>query len=124
MKLDQLDLMVPDVPAATAFFQDILGLPVQVAEDRFAQIDAGDFVLMLSPDAMVPMAPSAGGIILHFRVGDVQKSLEQVRLRGATVLMEYTRTDWGTESAMIAGPEGVVVDLYHSIEPENKTPEK
>ncbi len=67
--------------------------------------------IMLSPDALVPTRPAAG-MILHFQVEDVAQSLERARGRGARVLLEPTRTDWGTESAMIAGPEEIVIDLY------------
>jgi uncharacterized glyoxalase superfamily protein PhnB len=70
--------------------------------------------IMLSPEAMVPMKP-ARGVILHFRVEDDSRALEKARSKGARVLMEPTQTDWGWESAMIAGPEDIVVDLYRPI---------
>ncbi len=115
LRLNKLDLIVRDVPEATAFFRDVLGLEVHYAEERFAELDAGGgFVLMLSPDAMVPMQPAAG-TILHFEVDNVLQTLQQARSKGAKVLLEPTRTDWGWESAMIAGPEGSVIDLYHPI---------
>jgi predicted enzyme related to lactoylglutathione lyase len=114
-RLDKLDLIVRDVPGATAFFRDVLDLPVNFAEERFAELDAGNgFVLMLSPDALVPTQPAAG-TILHFQVEDVAQALAAVRSRGATVLLELTHTGWGWESAMIAGPEGSVIDLYRPL---------
>jgi predicted enzyme related to lactoylglutathione lyase len=115
LRLNKLDLIVRDVPGATAFFHSVLGLTVKYAEERFAELNAGGgFVLMLSPDAMVPTQPAAG-TILHFEVDNVTQALESARERGATVLLEPTRTDWGWESAMIAGPEGSVIDLYRPI---------
>jgi predicted enzyme related to lactoylglutathione lyase len=117
-QLNQIDVIVRDVPAATGFFRDVLGLAVRFADPRFAELDAGGgFTLMLSPDALVPTKPAAG-TILHFQVEDVAQALEEVRSRGAAVLLEPTRTGWGTESAMIAGPEGVVVDLYRPVTSE------
>jgi len=116
VRFDHLDLIVRDVPAATAFFRDVLGLPVRTSDARFAEVGSGVVTIMLSPDALVPTKPSAG-VILHFQVDDVVAALEEARAKGATVLMEPTRTDWGTESAMIAGPEDVVVDLYRWIAP-------
>jgi uncharacterized glyoxalase superfamily protein PhnB len=110
--LDSIDLIVRDVPAAAAFFRDAVGLTARHVGERFAELDAGGFTLMLSPDAMVPTAPAAG-VILHLRVDDVAAALAHASERGATVLLELTRTDWGTESAMIAGPEGIVVDFHH-----------
>ncbi len=110
-KLDNLDLIVQDVPSAAAFFRDVVGLTLRVSEERFAELDAGDVTIMLSPDALVPVKRAAG-VILHFQVDDVGQALERDRSHGATVLLEPTRTDWGTESAMIAGPEDIVVDFY------------
>lgn len=118
MHLDTLDLIVTDVPAATAFFRGVLGLQERIAEERYAEFDAGRLTIMLSPEAMVPTAP-ARGIILHFRVDDVSRTLEEARRRGATVLMERSEMPWGWESAMIQGPEGIVVDFYRPIETTN-----
>jgi predicted enzyme related to lactoylglutathione lyase len=109
--LDAIDLIVRDVPAAAALFRDVVRLKVREIGDRFAELDAGTFTLMLSPDAMVPTRQAAG-VVFHLRVDDVPAALEAARARGARVLMDVTRTDWGTESAMIAGPEEIVVDFH------------
>jgi predicted enzyme related to lactoylglutathione lyase len=108
-----LDLIVRDVPAAAAFFRDVVGLPLRVSEPRFAELDAGPITLMLSPDALVPTEPGRG-VILHLAVDDVQAAYAEACRRGATGLLAPTRTDWGTESAMIAGPEGIVVDFQRA----------
>lgn len=110
---DNLDLIVQDVPAAAAFFRDVVGLTVRVDDERFAEMDAGGgMTIMLSPDALVPVQ-SAAGMILHFQVDDVAAALQHAQQRGATVLLPLTHTDWGTESAMIAGPEQIIIDFYH-----------
>lgn len=119
MKLDHLDLIVSDVPGATAFFRDVLGLTVRVQDTRFAEIDAGPVTIMLNPEALVPTTPAAG-TILHFQVEDVAAAIERARSRGAKVLLEPTRTDWGWESAMIAGPEESIIDLYRPLESGEK----
>jgi predicted enzyme related to lactoylglutathione lyase len=111
---NNLDLIVRDVPAATAFFRDVVGLKVRVGEERFAELESGAATIMLSPDAMVPTEP-ARGVILHFQVEDVAAALAHARGLGATVLLETTHTDWGTESAMIAGPEGIIVDFFRPV---------
>lgn len=114
MDLDTIDLIVRDVRAAGAFFRDALGLEVQSDGDRFAEVQMGRTRVMLSPDAMVPTALAAG-VILHLRVEDVAESVNRARAFGATVLREPANTDWGWESGMIAGPEGVVIDLYRPV---------
>jgi len=37
---------------------------------------------------------------------------DDVRLHGGTLAVEPTETDWGTVSAYVAGPHGVLVELY------------
>ena len=113
-KLNSIDLTVKDVPAAAQFFQEAVGMTLGVSDERFAELRSGDFVLMLSPDALVPVQ-SAAGIILHFEVEDVAAMLERAKAQGAAVLLEPLHTDWGTESVMIQGPEGIVVDFYRKL---------
>jgi predicted enzyme related to lactoylglutathione lyase len=115
-KFDNLDLIVRDVPAAVAFFEDVVGLEVRVSDENFAELDSGDVTIMLSPAALVPVRP-VSGVILHFQVDDVRELLERARSLGVEVLMEPTRTDWGTESALIAGPEELVIDFYRWVGP-------
>ena len=115
MQLDTLDLIVTDVPAAAAFFRDVVGLEARIVEEGYAEFAAGPVTIMLSPGAMVPTFP-ARGVLLHFRVDDVAQVLQEARRRGATVLMERREMSWGWESAMIQGPEEIVIDFYRPIE--------
>lgn len=114
MKLDHIDLIVEDVPAATAFFRDVLGLDPIMADERFAELDGNGVKLLLSPDAMVPVRPAAG-VILHFQVEDVVAAATKARERGVTILKDVFQTDWGWESVLIAGPGEIVVDLYRPL---------
>ncbi len=115
MVFDKMDLIVRDVPSAAAFFRDVLGFTLRAEFDRYAELESGDVTIMLSPDALVPTRPAAG-VILHLRVEDVARALEQVRERGGSVLLEPTITGWGTQTAMIAGPEDIMIELYRTVE--------
>lgn len=100
-----------DVPKAAAFFRDVLGASVPEEFDRFARVDLGSVQLMLSPDAMVPV-DNVRGLILHFPVEDVAVTVTNVESNGAEVMLKPTRTDWGTEMAIIRGPEGLLIEFY------------
>lgn len=115
MNFDNLDLIVQDVPAAAAFLRDAVGLELVYVSERFAELRSDYVTFMLSPAALVPVRPAAG-IILHFQVTDVPNALARAKKNGARVLLEPTKTDWGTESAMIAGPEEVIIDFYRPID--------
>jgi predicted enzyme related to lactoylglutathione lyase len=115
MKFDMLDLVVRDVPKAAAFFRDVVGLTLRVNEERYAEVESGAVTIMLTPDLMVPSDP-VRGVVVHFQVEEVAAALAKAQQAGATVLLEITQTDWGTESAMIQGPDGLVVDFYRPVE--------
>lgn len=114
MKLDTIDLIVDDVPAATTFFREVIGLDVVVEDARFAELDGDGVKILLSPEAMVPTRPAAG-VILHFQVEDVEVAAAGARDRGATILKDVFQTDWGWESVLIAGPGEIVVDFYRVL---------
>ena len=111
---NQIDLIVRDVPTAARFFRDIVGLTLRVDEPRFAELDGEAITIMLSADALIPVQP-ASGVILHIQVEDIRAALEQALKHNARVLLELTQTDWGTESAIIAGPEGIAIDFYKPL---------
>ena len=112
---DNLDLVVRDVPAAVAFFQEAVGVVPRYTDPNFAELDTGTVTIMLTPAALVPVAP-ARGVIVHFQVEDVAEALARAQAAGATVLREPALTDWGTEAAFIAGPEELIVEFYRRIE--------
>lgn len=111
---NQIDLIVRDVPTAARFFRDVVGLTLRVDDPRFAELDGEAITIMLSSDALIPVQP-ASGIILHIQVEDVATALAQARAHHAHVLLEPVQTDWGTDSAIIAGPEGIAIDFYRPV---------
>lgn len=112
--LDNIDIVVPDVPAATRFLLDAVGLTAGVAEDRSAQFTTGGITVVLTPELPVDPAPNHG-TVLHFRVPDVEAALARATAAGATVLRGPGNTDEGTHSVLLAGPADLVVDLYRPV---------
>lgn len=111
--LTSIDVIVDDVRSAAALLHDAFGLEVNLVEDRFAELRADPLILMLSPDAMVPML-TARGVILHLEVEDPRARAARAVAAGATVLQDFTVTDWGTESVLLAGPAALVIDFYRN----------
>lgn len=123
MQLNAIDLIVSDVPAATRFFRDVLGLDAQEADERSARFQSGSMTLTIAwlrrpfgakemrPDAVAP-ATSASGLLLHFQVQDVGLAVLKATATGAQVLAGPDETGWGTNSAILAGPEHILIELY------------
>lgn len=113
-RLSSIDLIVADVLAAADFFGTVVGMEIVERSERFASLRSGDFTLMLSPDALVPIQKAAG-VILHLQVEDISAVLDRAEANGGKLLYGPSPTDWGTESALLQGPEGVIVDIYCNL---------
>jgi catechol 2,3-dioxygenase-like lactoylglutathione lyase family enzyme len=109
--LHSIDLIVRDVPRAVAFFRDVVGVTVVQQFERFAELEAQSVKLLLSPDALVPVAPVAG-TILHFEETDLASAMARAQSFGSDIVSGPLKTDWGTESVLVQGPEGVLVDFF------------
>jgi predicted enzyme related to lactoylglutathione lyase len=72
-KLDQIAIVVKDVPRATAFYRDVLQLPHMFSvENQLAFFDCGGVRLMLSrPETPELDHPSS---ILYFKVPDIHQA--------------------------------------------------
>lgn len=117
MESTDLSLVCDDVPAGALFFRDVMALPVRQRDAHHAEVQLGDRTAHLTArpeDRPGTSTPQTKGVILKIEVVDVAASVAQLRSRGATVLLEPVLTEWGTESAFVAGPDACVIELYRS----------
>ena len=68
--------------------------------------------VMLSQNHLVPLENFQSGIILHIEVEDVDQNYKRLKELGIQVLNGPVVTDWGTESLLVKGPAGLVIDFY------------
>ena len=95
------------------FFSRVLGLEVSGdAAEGYAEVKAGAITIGLHRGAMTDDVAPLGGTLLQFSSDDVQADIEAIRARGGKIALEPTTTDWGTTSAYVAGPHGVLVELF------------
>jgi catechol 2,3-dioxygenase-like lactoylglutathione lyase family enzyme len=112
-----LSLICRDIPAGAVFFRDVMALPVRQCDPRHVEVQLGDRTAHLTPPPegpTDPATPQAKGVILKIEVPDVPATVAELRGRGATILLESVLTEWGTESAFVAGPDACVIELYRS----------
>ena len=68
--IGQISIIAHDTPRATAFYRDVLGLPLLFTAGNMAFFDCGGVRLMLGPASAPELDhPSS---ILYFRVPDIQ----------------------------------------------------
>ena len=112
MNLNQLDIIVSDVPQVCAELESILVKKADYVDNSFAQFTIGSHCLMLSQNHLIPLENFQSGIILHIEVEDVDQNQKRLEEIGVGILHGPCETDWGTESLLVKGPAGLVIDFY------------
>ena len=112
MNLNQLDIIVSNVPQVCADLERLLDKKADYADDAFAQFTIGSHCLMLSQNHLIPLNNFQSGIILHIEVEDVEQNYQRLKEIGTEILHGPSETDWGTVSLLVRGPAGLVIDFY------------
>ena len=112
MNLNQLDIIVSDVTQVCAELESILDKKADYADDSFAQFTIGSHCLMLSENHLIPLENFQSGIILHIEVEDLEQNQKRLKELGIEILHGPCEPDWGTESLLVKGPAGLVIDFY------------
>ena len=116
IQLDHIGIITAtdeETVAVAEFFADVLGLGVEGDPgEGYAEVATGGPTIALHRGGPVPGGRPHGGTLLQFRCDDVPGFAKLVRERGGTVAVEPHATDWGTVSAYVQGPHGILVELY------------
>ena len=112
MNLNQIDIIVSNVPQVSAELESILDKKADYVDNSFAQFTIGSHCLMLSQNHLIPLEKFQSGIILHIEVEDVDRNQKRLKEIGVEILHGPCETDWGTESLLVEGPAGLVIDFY------------
>jgi predicted enzyme related to lactoylglutathione lyase len=81
--IGQISIIVHDLPRATAFYRDVLGLPLLFTVPNLSFFDCGGVRLMLGPAETAEFDhPSS---ILYFRVPDLNAAYQKLVERGAQI---------------------------------------
>ena len=112
MDLNQLDIIVSDVSQVCSDFERLLDKKADYSDDTFAQFTIGSHCLMLSQNHLIPLENFQSGIILHIEVEDVDQNYQRLKELGVGILHGPCETDWVTESLLVRGPTGLVIDFY------------
>lgn len=81
--IGQISIIAHDTPRATAFYRDVLGLPLLFTAGNMAFFDCGGVRLMLGPASAAELDhPSS---ILYFRVPDVEAAHRRLGEMGVKI---------------------------------------
>lgn len=111
-----IDLTVPDIEEAKAFYADYLGL---AEEDlgldwvsRFVVPRTGEHIQLVSQDATAPENP-----VLTIKVDDVDDAYAQARRRGYEVVHPLSTEPWGIRRFFVRAPDGTVFNIAAHRDP-------
>ena len=116
--------MVADLDRSVTFYR-ALGLSVRERSDQRAEFETGECTFVVEeaydPETLAewglePPGDHPGkGTILVLRVGSVETTCDRAEAAGATVLTGPRETDWGEKLALVADPDGYVVELVRPL---------
>ena len=112
MNLNQLDIIVSNVPQVCDELEHILDKKADYVDDGFAQFTIGSHCLMFSQNHLIPVEVVQTGSILHSEVENLIQKYQRLKEIGVEILHGPVVTDWGTESLLVSGPAGLVIDFY------------
>ncbi|WP_432560307.1 VOC family protein [Granulicoccus sp. GXG6511] len=116
-------LMTDDVPATAAFFTQLLGFDTTFAADWYVSLTRDGFELAVlqaghpTIPASYPRATSTG-LLVNLEVDDVDAEYATlVTERGLTPLLDIRTEDFGQRHFIVAGPDGVLIDVITPVPP-------
>ncbi|MEV5711880.1 VOC family protein [Actinoallomurus sp. NPDC052274] len=103
------DISTPDASRARRFYQEMFGWPVNVLDETYALVGDDDGRPTGGIGQAGPGSPYTG-IVVYFRVDDVDSALALAERLGGTRVMEPTDTP-GSRIATFADPDGNLIGL-------------
>ncbi|WP_425307641.1 VOC family protein [Ammonicoccus fulvus] len=119
-------LMSNDVATCAAFFTDSLGFDTTFANDWYVSLvrDGFELAVLAADHETIPDAyprATANGLLVNLEVEDVDAEYaELVGRRGLTPVLDIRTEGFGQRHFIVAGPEGVLIDVITPIEPSDE----
>jgi catechol 2,3-dioxygenase-like lactoylglutathione lyase family enzyme len=116
-RLDLVSLLVEDMPSATRFYRDVLGLSAIKDKDGYVELESGGVRLALYSRAALAKLLGVpedrlGPIDLSFRVDDADRAFSELVERGAEPLAAPRTMPWGHRLGFVRDPEGNLIEVF------------
>ncbi len=117
-----LILDVHSLRRSIGFYRDLLGLRVRQTEEldghHLAYVGTDDFEILLleQPEDDQPSGfPRGGGVVLNFRVTNLARVAETLKLDRVNVLRDLEEPQYGDRTLLIADPDGYAILLSEPV---------
>ncbi|GAA3383762.1 VOC family protein [Cryptosporangium minutisporangium] len=116
-------LMTHDVEGVAGFYRKHFGFTSTFESDWYVSLrrETWELAVLDADHATIPAThrgPAAGGLLLNVEVDDVDAEYERLVSRGPLDAVLPIRSEpFGQRHFIVAGPDGVLVDVITQIEP-------
>ena len=115
-RISYITLWVNEYDACLSFYRDMLELPLETADDNFAQFTAQGTKLYLH--RLGDQAPlRSHALEIHFEVPDVNAAYGKLLEKGVRFEHLPANMPWGTRMAALRDPEGNAIELVGPLDP-------
>jgi lactoylglutathione lyase len=120
-RLGSVILYVEDLERSIAFYRDVIGVPLKLRGDGYAEFDTDGAKLGLFERSRLPELIGRDGglpgptVEIVFIVTDVDAETDRLRGAGASILTGPVDRPWGHRTLHVADPDGHVVELAQEI---------
>jgi catechol 2,3-dioxygenase-like lactoylglutathione lyase family enzyme len=115
-------LMTDDVPGQIAFWTEHFGFEVTFVSDWYVSLrrEAWELAVLDHGHPTIPAGHGrvAGGVLVNLEVDDVDDEWRRLVVDGPlAALLPIRSEDFGQRHFIVAGPDGVLVDVITNIAP-------
>jgi lactoylglutathione lyase len=115
-RISYITLWVNQYDACLAFYRDTLELPLENADDNFAQFATQGTKLYLHRlGNSSPLRDHA--VEIHFEVSDVNAAYNWLITKGAKFEQPPANMPWGTRMIALRDPEGNAIEIVGPLDP-------
>jgi catechol 2,3-dioxygenase-like lactoylglutathione lyase family enzyme len=105
-----ITLWVQHYDSCLVFYRDQLGLPLEIADENFAQFTtSGTHLYLHRLSSTSPLRDHT--VEIHFEVPDVDEAYEAIKKQGVNFESEPANMPWGTRMAACRDPEGFHIEF-------------
>jgi lactoylglutathione lyase len=116
-RIAYITLWVNKYDACLAFYRDVLELPLETADENFAQFGTEGTKLYLHRlGDKSPLRIHA--LEIHFEVSDVDTAYNSLLRKGAQFEEPPANMPWGTRMAALRDPEGNAIEIVGPPDPQ------
>lgn len=115
-KPDYVVIYVSDMQRSTAFYRDVLGLPVKFTSPGWTEFQTGDIAIALHKSSAGQSTepsprPPAGVVQLAFNVDDLTATYEALKEKGVYFSLPPQKQVSGVTLAILHDPDGLGISL-------------